>query len=102
MSFTTELTRAAAQRGRLDPVYRDLSDHWPLILQRLFPVWALLAPALAEPGHIELLGDREAILDGALERRAILRTHGVAIHEVFHAKHTKLWISERDRELSES
>ena len=23
-----QLHRAAAQRGRLDPVYQDLSDHW--------------------------------------------------------------------------
>src|SRR3954471_16554194 len=111
MSFATELTRAAAQRGKLDPLYRELSDDWTLILQRLFPVWALIGPGLAQPGHIELrsrtvyldsdelLGDRDAILAGALERRAILRTYGVAIHEVFHAKHTKLWISELDREL---
>src|SRR4051794_23186105 len=114
MSFATELTRAAAQRGKLDPVYRELSDDWTLILQRLFPVWALIGPGLAEPGHIELrsrtvyldsdelLGAYDAILAGGLERRAILRTYGVAIHEVFHAKHTKLWISERDRELAAS
>jgi hypothetical protein len=114
MSFATELTRAAAQRGKLDPLYRELSDDWTLILQRLFPVWALIGPGLAEPGHIELrsrtvyldsdelLGDRDALLAGALERRAILRTYGVAIHEVFHAKHTKLWISERDRQLAGS
>ena len=114
MSFATELTRAAAQRGKLDPVYRELSDDWTLILQRLFPVWALIGPGLAEPGHIELrsrtvyldsdelLGPHDAILAGTLERRAILRTYGVAIHEVFHAKHTKLWISERDRELAAS
>ena len=54
MSFATELTRAAAQRGKLDPLYRELSDDWTLILQRLFPVWALIGPGLAEPGHIEL------------------------------------------------
>jgi hypothetical protein len=100
MSFATELTRAVAQRGRLDAVYRDLSDHWTVILQRLFPVWALIGPGLAEPGHIELrsrtvyldsdelLGARDSILAGTLERRVILRTSGVAIHEVFHAKHT--------------
>ena len=114
MSFATELTRAAAQRGKLDPLYRELSDDWTLILQRLFPVWALIGPGLAEPGHIELrsrtvyldsdelLGRRDAIVAGALARRAILRSYGVAIHEVFHAKHTKLWISERDRELAAS
>jgi Mg-chelatase subunit ChlD len=114
MSFATELTRAAAQRGKLDPVYRELSDDWTLILQRLFPVWALIGPGLAEPGHIELrsrtvyldsdelLGPHDAIVAGALAQRAILRTYGVAIHEIFHAKHTKLWISERDRELAAS
>ena len=26
--FVQQLHRAAAQRGRLDPVYQDLSDHW--------------------------------------------------------------------------
>jgi hypothetical protein len=114
MSFATELTRAAAQRGKLDPVYRELSDDWTLILQRLFPVWALIGPGLAEPGHIELrsrtvyldsdelLGAREQIVAGALEHRAILRTYGVAVHEVLHAKHTKLWISKHDRELATS
>src|SRR3954451_17403732 len=39
---------------------------------------------------------------GPLERRALLGTSCVAIHEVFHAKHTKLWISGRDRELTAS
>jgi hypothetical protein len=70
--------------------------------QRLFPVWALIGPGLAEPGHIELrsrtvyldsdelLGPHDAIVAGALAQCAILRTYGVAIHEVFHAKHTKL------------
>jgi hypothetical protein len=77
-------------------------------------VWALIGPGLAEPGHIELrsrtvyldsdelLGPHDPILAGALAQRAILRTHGVAIHEVFQAKHSKLWISERDRELATS
>jgi hypothetical protein len=36
--FAQQLHRAAAQRGRLDPVYQDLSDHWTQILQRLYPV----------------------------------------------------------------
>jgi Mg-chelatase subunit ChlD len=114
MSFAAELTRATAQRGRLDPIYQELSDDWTLILQQFFPVWALIGPGLAEPGHIvlrsrtvyldseELLGNRARILAGQLERRAILRTYGVAIHEVFHAKHTKLWVTERDVELSSS
>jgi hypothetical protein len=114
MSFATELTRAAAQRGKLDPLYQELSDDWTLILQQLFPVWALIGPGLAEPGHIELrsrtvyldstelLGTAEEIRAGALARRAILRTYGVAIHEVLHAKHTKLWITDRDRALAAS
>ena len=106
--FARELTRAVAQRGRLDAVYQTLSDHWTLILQRLFPVWSLLGPGLADPGHIELtsrtvyldsdelLGSREQILAGTLEPRRILATFGVAIHEVLHAKHSKPWIAERD------
>jgi hypothetical protein len=112
--FVQQLHRAAAQRGRLDPVYQDLSDHWTQILQRLYPVWALLGPGLSDPGHIEihsrivyldadtLLGPREAIADGALEQRAILRTFGVALHETLHAKHTKRWAIEHDIALSES
>ena len=51
--FARELRRAAAQRGRLDPVYQQLSDHWTLLLQRLYPVWALIGPALANPAHID-------------------------------------------------
>jgi hypothetical protein len=112
--FVQQLHRAAAQRGRLDPVYQDLSDHWTAILQRLYPVWALIGPGLSDPGHIEihsrtvyldadaLLGPREAIAAGALERRAILRTFGVALHETLHAKHTKRWAIEHDIALSES
>jgi hypothetical protein len=112
--FVQQLHRAAAQRGRLDPVYQDLSDHWTVILQRLYPVWALIGPGLSDPGHIEihsrtvyldadaLLGPREAIAAGALERRAILRTFGVALHETLHAKHTKRWAIEHDIALSES
>jgi hypothetical protein len=112
--FAQQLHRAAAQRGRLDPVYQDLSDHWTQILQRLYPVWALLGPGLSDPGHIEihsrtvyldtdaLLGPREAIAAGALEHRAILRTFGVALHETLHAKHTKRWAIEHDAALSES
>jgi hypothetical protein len=112
--FAQQLHRAAAQRGRLDPVYQDLSDHWTQILQRLYPVWALLGPGLSNPGHIEihsrtvyldseaLLGPREAIAAGALEHWAILRTFGVALHETLHAKHTKRWAIEHDIALSES
>ena len=112
--FVQQLHRAAAQRGRLDPVYQDLSDHWTAILQRLYPVWALIGPGLSDPGHIEihsrtvyldsdaLLGPRAAIAAGALEQRAILRCFGVALHETMHAKHTKRWTIEHDLELSES
>jgi Mg-chelatase subunit ChlD len=112
--FARELSRAIAQRGRLDPVYQALSDHWTLILQRLFPVWSVVGPGLADPGHIELtsrtvyldsdnlLGNRQQILAGTLEPHRILATFGVGIHEVLHAKHTKLWVSDRDIELAES
>ena len=112
--FVQQLHRAAAQRGRLDPVYQELSDHWTAILQRLYPVWALIAPGLSDPGHIEihsrtvyldsetLLGSRAQIATGALERRAILRCFGVALHETFHGKHTKRWAIEREIALSES
>jgi hypothetical protein len=112
--FVAQLHRAAAQRGRLDPVYQDLSDHWTAILQRLYPVWALIGPGLSDPGHIEihsrtvyldsdsLLGSRAEIAAGALAHRAILRCFGVALHETMHAKHTKRWAIEHDTALSES
>jgi hypothetical protein len=112
--FVQQLHRAAAQRGRLDPVYQDLSDHWTMVLQRLYPVWALIGPGLSDPGHIEihsrtvyldsesLLGPRAAIAVGQLERRAILCCFGVALHETLHAKHTKRWAIEHDTALSES
>ena len=112
--FVAQLHRAAAQRGKLDPVYQDLSDHWTGILQRLYPVWALIGPGLSDPGHIEihsrtvyldadtLLGTREQILASTLERRAVLRCFGVALHETFHGKHTKRWTIEHDIALSES
>ena len=106
--FVQQLHRAAAQRGKLDPVYQDLSDHWTQILQRLYPVWALIGPGLSDPGHIEihsrtiyldsetLLGPRPDIAAGRLPQRAILRCFGVAIHETLHAKHTKRWAIEHD------
>jgi len=112
--FVAQLHRAAAQRGRLDPVYQELSDHWTSILQRLYPVWALIGPGLSDPGHIEihsrtiyldsdtLLGTREELIAGRLERRAVLRCFGVALHETFHAKHTKRWAIEHDIKLAES
>ncbi len=112
--FVQQLHRAAAQRGRLDPVFQDLSDHWTQVLQRLYPVWALVGPGLSDPGHIEihsrtvyldseaLLGSRAAIAAGQLEQRAILRCFGAALHETLHAKHTKRWAIEHDIALSES
>ena len=112
--FVAQLHRAAAQRGKLDPVYQELSDHWTSILQRLYPVWALIGPGLSDPGHIEihsrtiyldsdtLLGTREELIAGRLERRAVLRCFGVALHETFHAKHTKRWAIEHDIKLAES
>lgn len=112
--FAQQLARAVQQRGRLDPVYQALSDHWTLILQRLYPVWSIVGPGLSNPGHIELasrtvyldsdalLAPREQILAGSIAPLAILATFGVGIHEVLHAKHTKAWINERDRELHES
>jgi Mg-chelatase subunit ChlD len=112
--FVQQLHRAAAQRGRLDPVFQDLSDHWTQVLQRLYPVWALIGPGLSDPGHIEihsrtvyldseaLLGSRAAIATGQLEQCAILRCFGVALHETLHAKHTKRWAIEHDIELAES
>ncbi len=112
--FVSELHRASAQRGRLDPLFQELSDHWTRILQRLYPVWALIGPGLSDPGHIELrsrsiyldsdelLGPRAQIAAGQLERRAVLRCFGVALHETFHAKHTKRWAVEHDLELADS
>ena len=112
--FVQQLHRAAVQRSRLDPVYQDLSDRWTAILQRLYPVWALIGPGLSDPGRVEihsrtvyldsdsLLGSRAAIAARALERRAILRCFGVALHETMHAKHTKRWAIEHDIALSES
>ena len=106
--FVAQLHRAAAQRGKLDPVYQELSDHWTAILQRLYPVWALIGPGLSDPGHIEihsrtiyldsdtLLGTRQEIIAGRLGRRAVLRCFGVALHETFHGKHTKRWAIEHD------
>jgi hypothetical protein len=112
--FARELRRAAAQRGRLDPVYQRLSDHWTLILQRLYPVWALIGPGLADPAHIELhsrtiyldsdamLGSLEELLAGALERRRVLACLGAGLHEVMHAKHTKRWVADHDHALGQS
>src|SRR4051812_32397852 len=112
--FARELRRAAAQRGRLDPVYQRLSDHWTLILQRLYPVWALVGPGLADPAHIELhsrsiyldsdalLGTREQLLAGTLERWRVLACLGAGLHEVMHAKHTKRWVAGHDQALGQS
>src|SRR4051794_10758307 len=112
--FVQQMHRAAAQRGRLDPLYQDLSEQLTRSLQRLYPVWALIGPGLSDPGHIEmhsrwiyleadeLLGPREALLAGGLPRRHVLRTFGVALHETFHGKHTKRWTLERTIALERS
>jgi Mg-chelatase subunit ChlD len=112
--FARQLRRAAAQRGRLDPVYQRLSDHWTLILQRLYPVWALIGPGLADPAHIELrsrtvyldsdalLGTRAELIAGTLERRRVLACLGAGLHEVMHAKHTKTWVADHDQALGRS
>ncbi len=114
IGLLVEVGREEGQRGTLDPVFQDLSEHWTRILQRLYPVWALIGPGLSDPGHIEvhsrsiyldseeLLGPREQIAAGRLESRAILRCFGVALHETFHAKHTKRWAVEHDVALAES
>ena len=112
--FVAQLHRASAQRGKLDPLFQELSDHWTAILQRLYPVWALIGPGLSDPGHIEihsrtiyldsdeLLGPREQIAASKLAPRAILTCFGVALHETLHAKHTKRWAIEHDLELAAS
>src|SRR3954470_11769876 len=112
--FARELRRAPSARGGLDPFYQRLSAHWTLILQRLYPVWALIGPGLADPAHIELtsrtiyldadtlLGTRDELLAGTLERRRVLACLGAALHEVMHAKHTKRWAAEHDAALAES
>ena len=79
--FVQQLHRAAAQRGRLDPVYQDLSDHWTAILQRLYPVWALIGPGLSDPGHIEIHSrtvylDSEALLGSRADDRRAGRSSG--------------------------
>src|SRR4051794_17772039 len=104
--FVQQLHRAAAQRGRLDPLYQELSEQLTRILQHLYPVWALIGPGLSDPGHIELhsrwiyleadelLGPRDHLLTRQIPRRHVLRTFGVAFHETFHGKHTTRWALE--------
>lgn len=106
--FARQVARASAQRGRQDPVYQVLSDHYTRMLQKLYPVWALIGPGLSDPAHIEihsrtvmldsdrLLGDRQTISTGRLDPWRILVSMGAALHEVFHAAHTKPWIVEAD------
>jgi Mg-chelatase subunit ChlD len=112
--FVGELNRALAQRGRLDGVYQALSDHWTRLLQRMWPVWAIVGPGLASPAHIELatrtvyldsdelLGERRELIDGTIAPIKVLAALGAGIHEVLHAKHTKLWVSDRDIQLAAS
>jgi Mg-chelatase subunit ChlD len=112
--LAASLHRAAAKHGALDAIYQDLSDHWTRIFQQLFPVWVVLGPRLAEPGHIdlasrtiyldsdELLGSRDEILSGLLQGIRIATTMGVGFHETFHAKHTKMWVAAHDVLLTDS
>jgi hypothetical protein len=114
MTLAIEFARAAATRGMIDPVYRNVSDHLSRSMQRLYPVWVLAGPGLADPAHIELysrtvyldsdrlLGSRQEITDGALDAHRILVTFGAALHETFHARHTKLWIGEHNLTLAAS
>jgi len=109
-----ELHRAAAQRGHLEPLYQELSDQFTRSMQRLYPVWVLIGPGLSDPGHIEiasrqvyldseeLLGSRQQLISHRLDRRPVLRTFGVALHETFHGKHTKRWSAERTYTLEAS
>ena len=112
--FVQQLHRAAAQRGRLDPVYQDLSDHWTRILQRLYPVWALIGPGLSDPGHIELHSRTSTSTPTRCSARATrsppacssggrsCACSGSRCTRRFHAKHTKRWAIEHDIALSES
>jgi len=107
------LSRAVAHRGQLHPVWRELSDRMTLSMQRLYPVWVLLGPGLSAPGHIdlksrtvfldsdELLATIEDVTGGRLDRRRVLATFGVSIHETWHAKHTKIWVKEYDAALDD-
>jgi Mg-chelatase subunit ChlD len=111
--FARSLNRHAASRGALDGPYKDLSDHWTLLLQNLYPVWLVIGPGLSDPGHIEvhsrtvyldsdeLLGSREEILAGTLDRYRVLVCFGVAFHEVLHAKHTSRWVVEHIKQLED-
>jgi hypothetical protein len=112
--FVAQLHRAAAQRGRLEALYQEISDQLTAILQCLYSVWALAGPGLSDPGHIEihsrtiyldadeLLAPRDALLAAPPPRQAVLRCLGVALHETFHAKHTKRWVVEHDAQLGRS
>ena len=111
--FSRGLSRQIAARGALYEVYRELSDHWTLLMQQLFPVWLIVGPGLAEPAHIDvrartvyldsddLLGSRQDIVAGRLERYRVLVRFGAAFHEVGHAKHTKRWVIDYEEALSE-
>ena len=110
-AFSRGLGRQIAARGALDDVYRELSDHWTVLIQELYPVWMVVGPGLAEPGEIdlrartiyldsdELIGTREDIVAGRLDRYRVLTCFGVAFHEVMHARHTKRWVVDYDEQL---
>jgi Mg-chelatase subunit ChlD len=112
--FARQLQRAAVKRGGLEEFFKGLSDHWTLTLQRLYPVWVVCGPGLADPGHIEihsrtvyldseeLLGPKDELLAGRIDAYRVLVCFGVAIHETLHARHTKRWVLEHDAVLADS
>ena len=114
--FVQQLHRAAAQRGRLDPVFQDLSDHWTLDPSAAVSgVGADRPRAVGSRAHRDPLTDRvprlrrrcsaprAAIAAGALESGArSCAASGSRCTRRCHAKHTKRWAIEHDIALSES
>jgi hypothetical protein len=111
--FSSGLSRQIAARGGLEELYRRLSDHWTTLIQELYPVWIVIGPGLSTPAHIEcdsrtvyldsdeLLGTREEILAGLLDRYRILVCFGAAFHEVGHGKHTLRFVIEHYEALEQ-
>jgi uncharacterized protein YegL len=112
MGFMDKL-ESAAQRQQLrhgpggDPLYRQLSYLFTLILRNLYPVRVLCGPQVspAPPAACDiskalvyldldpLLGNRAA-LERSVSDRAVTGALGVGLHEVGHAKHTLVWVAE--------
>ncbi len=113
-SLADELQRAAARESATDGFYRGISDRLTGIAQRLFPVWVICAPGVADPAHIEprggtvylesveLLGPDEELRAHTASERAIMRTLGALFHEVFHRVGSRVWIIERAFDLTRS